>query len=142
MIRDDEKFMQRYTKTMASTCDAQVPVFSRVGRGLQGDSYEVNKSTDDGRIRLIGTRVDHASGASIREWEVDLSAMWPYLYYRVYEAVRQVEDSYFKGWYIEWAYKLPDTNKFIFRFKTPFTPTVPYTPSGSVPNDHLIEGNF
>lgn len=56
----------------ADRCDDQLPLFSQVGRGLQGDGYKVELVRDtinDTRIR--GLIVDPHTGEETEEWRTD-----------------------------------------------------------------------
>ena len=53
----------------APDCDDQLAVFSKVGRGLQGDGYKVEiKYDDNDETYLEGSKYDSASGTWSSEW--------------------------------------------------------------------------
>ena len=53
----------------ADHCDDQLPLFSRVGRGLQGDGYIVERVTDEiNQTILVGSIIDPRTGEKTEQW--------------------------------------------------------------------------
>ena len=53
----------------ADHCDDQLPLFSRVGRGLQGNGYIVEKAIDnESQTILVGSIIDPRTGEKTEQW--------------------------------------------------------------------------
>ena len=118
----------------ASECDDQLPLISRVGRGLQGDSYKVEIASDSNCETILeGMRFDAAS----KEWKSEWLS-------------ENVNGGCLSYQYVLRPYTIPQTFTITFIYRRPgrkewswTTPAIPYVWSASdagepADPDHIV----
>lgn len=115
-IKDEDQFMQHYREYMSPECRAQLPAFNRVGRGLRGDGFVVEKDNDANRLVLIGSIVDAKTGDKKEVWRSDIATEMPRIDYRLYKGQVDGQD----GWWIHFKASVPATGVELWSFDTPF----------------------
>ena len=138
----EEEFMQRYEGFMASECQAQVPVFSKVGRGLRGDSFRIEETIEDSKTTLTGISTDHTTGDDAEDWKVILTDTMPTIGYRLYQGVRTIDGQPMNGWYLRLRSKVAEAAFPLWEFDTPFTPISKYTSTDPIPADEIISQSY
>ena len=115
-IKDESQFMQHYKEYMAPECRAQLPAFNRVGRGLRGDGFIVEKDNDADHLIFIGSIVDAKTGDKKEVWRSDIATEMPTIGYRLYTGQVDGRD----GWWIHFKAYIPATGVELWSFDTPF----------------------
>ena len=135
------EFIHDYANRMAPLTRRQMPVFSQVGKGLQGNSFRIEVDTSNDDVRLAGIKHDECSDEDTQEWELLLSNLVPVLHYELWTGVRVIDDVLcYVYWYVlKCVMTVDDSEIILWEFDTPYVKRFEYSGDDEPPADTKID---
>ena len=135
-----DNFIHNYANRMAPDSQRQMPLYSFVGKGLQGDpAYLYLNDENPSNPVIEAHHVDLVHDIDTILFSIPVQDLCPKLHYELWQGVRDIGDVNMWGYWIHYTCYITingSTTEF-WTFETPFTPTVPFN-GDTIPNDEII----